>query len=264
MNALYKLIGILLFLISFNVNFCAELNLVDSEYNTSEGTGLFFPTTTRIPDRIIDEWGTINNLSMIIFPRSYYSFVTTPNIKLEWNITIHSRRFIDGIRLTSIDDTIESGELIAGGIGHTFLIMRVIAYANYLNCLIERFENGTYDPPIPDRVVMDQGNTDEDTKLNEKRFSYYPEHDVIANRNETLEASGIIHGMRMTSMNLTFGSFSIIAGGFNERFVTINFNEQRPGRPYDFKLELFGNKAKGIKMSIIVILISSIMGILIK
>lgn len=86
---------------------------------------------------------------------------------------------IDGIRLTSYDGTVANGEIIQGGIGFNYVTVRVTANSYYLFCLLEALVNGEYTTSIlsttskdatteiPDEVVMEKGNTDEENKFSE-------------------------------------------------------------------------------------------------
>ena len=81
----------------------------------------------------------------------------------------------------------------------------------------------------------------------------------MANNNETLEITGTILGIRLKSLNETNGMWELIGGGLNESFVTFNFKGTEAGRPYDFNIELFGNSATSMKMSLFAIILSSIL-----
>lgn len=70
------------------------------------------------------------------------------------NITANAKRSIDGIRLTSILDTIDSGEIVDGGIGFNFVVIRVTSKTENISCLIENFENGTYTTLLPTTTIL--------------------------------------------------------------------------------------------------------------
>ena len=86
----------------------------------------------------------------------------------------------------------------------------------------------------------------------------------MANSNETLEITGTILGIRLKSLNETNGLWELIGGGLNESFVTFNFKGTEAGSPYDFNIEIFGNSAASMKISLFAIILSSILYILFK
>ncbi|CAG9798241.1 unnamed protein product [Chironomus riparius] len=242
-------------------------------------------TTTPIPDRIIEEWGTINYASRIIYPRESHHVVSSPGQVLEWVIKINSTSPMDGIRLTSFEDSVASGEITEGGIGYNFATVKIIAKAENISCLFEKFENGTYTTLLPTTTslltttslptttttlkpeegeIKDWGKISDETKLSEKHFQNYPQPGVMANNNETVEIIGTILGMRLQSLNNTNGLWELIGGGLNESFVIFNFKGTDAGRPYDFNIELFGNSASAVKISVFVMIVSSILFILVK
>ena len=56
---------------------------------------------------------------------------------------INASNIIHGIRLISFENTVESGEIIEGGIGYDYIKLIVISKQNYLSCQFNLFENGT-------------------------------------------------------------------------------------------------------------------------
>ena len=83
-----------------------------------------------------------------------------------------------------------------------------------------------------------------------KRFENYPEQEVFAEGNKTIEIPGIILGLRLTSVNSTDGLWEELGGGVNNNFVIFNFKGSEAGKPYDFRLEIFSNNAATLKLSI--------------
>lgn len=62
---------------------------------------------------------------------------------------VSSTKPIDGIRLTSFEHSIESAEIIDGGIGFNFARIKLIAKAENISCLVENYENGTFTTALP-------------------------------------------------------------------------------------------------------------------
>jgi len=76
---------------------------------------------------------------------------------------INSTKTIDGIRLTSKNNSVATGEIIEGGIGFDFVKLKVVAHANFIDYLVTLFENGTY---LETREVV-YGTVNNITKLDE-------------------------------------------------------------------------------------------------
>lgn len=92
----------------------------------------------------------------------------------------------------------------------------------------------------------------------------YPQPGSNASGNSTFSTSGTILGIRLTYLNYTDGRYEITNGGVNESSITFDFRGPNPGEPYDFKIEIFGNSAVLMNLSIILGLMSSILLALIK
>lgn len=86
----------------------------------------------------------------------------------------------------------------------------------------------------------------------------------MANKNETIEISGTILGMRLLSLNNTNGLWELIGGGLNDSFVTFNFKGVGAGGSYDFSVEIFGNSATAVNFSVLIVMLSSILFIIFK
>lgn len=86
----------------------------------------------------------------------------------------------------------------------------------------------------------------------------------MANKNETIEISGTILGMRLLSLNNTNGLWELIGGGLNDSFVTFNFKGVGAGGSYDFNVEIFGNGATAVNFSVLIVMLSSILFIIFK
>jgi hypothetical protein len=97
-----------------------------------------------------------------------------------------------------------------------------------------------------------------------KRFQNYPEPLLTAEGNGTLETSRTILGIKLTSLNNTNGLWELTDGGLNKSFVTFTFRGAGVGRAYDFNIEIFGNNAAVMKMSMIAVILSTILFILLK
>jgi hypothetical protein len=92
-----------------------------------------------------------------------------------------------------------------------------------------------------------------------ERFKNYPESGVMADKNEKIKSSGTILGMRLKSLNNTNGLWELIGGGLNENFASFNFKGSATGSAYDFTVEVFGNNAKTVKLSIILFFLSFVL-----
>ena len=78
-----------------------------------------------------------------------------------------------------MQNTIASGEIIEGGIGYNYAIIRVVSKAENISCMFEKFENGTYTTALPTTTqglttpkpeegdVKEWGKIDDETKLSE-------------------------------------------------------------------------------------------------
>jgi hypothetical protein len=86
-----------------------------------------------------------------------------------------------------------------------------------------------------------------------KAFQNYPPVWSTANENATIPVEGVIRGIRLTSLNYTTGLYEIIDGGLEQNFVTFNFKGARAGSPYDFKVEIYGNSAVTVKLSVVLL-----------
>jgi hypothetical protein len=82
-------------------------------------------------------------------PRSSTHVVSAPGNILEYTLNVTSERPMDGIRLTSFEDTIERAEMIEGGIGFEFARIKLFAKAENISCMVEKYENGTYTTTLP-------------------------------------------------------------------------------------------------------------------
>lgn len=82
-----------------------------------------------------------------------------------------------------------------------------------------------------------------------KAFRNYPPLWSTANENATIPVNGVIRGIRLTSLNSTTGLYELIDGGLEQNFVTFNFKGAQAGLPYDFNVEIYGNSAVTVKMS---------------
>ena len=51
--------------------------------------------------------------------------------------------------MTSFEHSIESAEIIEGGIGFDFVRIKLIAKAENISCLVENYENGTFTTALP-------------------------------------------------------------------------------------------------------------------
>lgn len=70
--------------------------------------------------------------------------------------------------------------------------------------------------------------------------------------------------MRLKSLNNTNGLWELTDGGLNKSFVTFNFKGAGVGRAYDFNIEIFGNSAAAIKLSMILVILSTFIFVLLK
>lgn len=77
------------------------------------------------------------------------------------------QQLIDGIRLTSIENSVESGHIIDGGVGFNYVIVRVTSRENFLSCMVETFRNGTLHTTtsVPDYYVEHWGTVHSRSEL---------------------------------------------------------------------------------------------------
>ena len=103
------------------------------------------------------------NILILYFFRPYYGYAlsSNPGVISISNVTINSTKLIDGISLTSINNTVSTAEILEGGIGHNFFKLQVVANANFLQYSVTLFENGTY---LETREKV-YGNIDKEVKL---------------------------------------------------------------------------------------------------
>jgi hypothetical protein len=80
--------------------------------------------------------------------------------------------------LISHDRTVETAEILEGGIGFNYLNFKVVGNRNFLDCSFYLFQNGTYTTALPtttssstskpnEEIVMEWGEVNDDTKLAE-------------------------------------------------------------------------------------------------
>ncbi|CAG9797132.1 unnamed protein product [Chironomus riparius] len=203
------------------------------------------------PDIIFKEWGTVNNASLTLFPT--WSHVGCS----ESEQIINTTRIIHGLRLISSIDSVASTEVLDGGVGFNFVHLIIRPRVQFIRYTIIMFENGTStSTPAPSITSMPEtrveilGRINDDTQLlDEKRFQNYPEAGFTAEGNGSFQGKEIILGIRLTSLNYTDGSWEIIEGGLNQSFIAFEFIGSDIGRPYDFKIEVYGNNAIIMKLS---------------
>ncbi|XP_070495193.1 uncharacterized protein [Chironomus tepperi] len=252
------------------LNLSGQSNYISFVIDAFENYTSSLTTSTKVPDTVFREWGTVDYASVVLYSRFYIGYANVSEVKQE-DLVITTSSKIDGLRLTSYDGTIASGEIIDGGLELNYVTVRVISNSYYLNCLLEAFRIGEYTTSVssttnniittekPDEVVMDKGNTDEEIKLVEKRFEKYPKSDESAEMNTTIQVPGTILGLKLTSLNSTSGLWEEIGGGVNHDFVTFIFKGSDVGKPFDFNLEIFGNSAMSLNVSAFAVIMSIIL-----
>ncbi|CAG9798240.1 unnamed protein product [Chironomus riparius] len=210
-------------------------------------------------------WGSVNDNSIRINSPNAFTKNTAEGTIAAFNYTYIVPKIIHGIRLRSFNNSGAVGDIIEGGIGYNFTIFKLVGHSNYMSFVMEGFENNTNPTTTPasstlepDRVVLEKGNTDEETKLIEKRFQNYPLPGETAEVNTTLQVPGNILGLRLTSLNNTNGLWEELGGGINNDYVTFIFKGSDVGEPYDFNLQIFGNSSVTLKISVFIVILSSV------
>ena len=82
---------------------------------------------------------------------------------------------------------------------------------------------------------------------------------MSAEENATLSVNGVILGIRITSLNYTDGLWELIGGGLEQDFVIFSFKGTQVGRPFDFNIEIFGNNAGTLKLSLVLVVLLSML-----
>ncbi|XP_070495075.1 uncharacterized protein [Chironomus tepperi] len=221
--------------------------LIDAYENYTSSLLTTSTATPPVPDIIFKEWGVINYASKQFDATRQFVQWDNPGVISEYIHKVNTSKIIDGIRLTSRNNTVASAEILEGGIGFDYFKFRVIGNREFLDFIFNTFENGT-NLETRERVY---GTITNNTKLHENRYTQFPATGTYATGNMTFSTNGIILGMRITHLGFFDGVYDISNGGLNTSSVTIDFRGPYPGEPYDFNVEIFGNSmAVTLKVSI--------------
>lgn len=91
-----------------------------------------------------------------------YEMISKEGTIAAYNMTYESKRIMDGIRLTSVNNSGAVGDIIEGGIGYDYAIFMLVGHSNYYKFYIDAFENYTSSlvtptTPIPNKIIHEWG-----------------------------------------------------------------------------------------------------------
>ncbi|CAG9798238.1 unnamed protein product [Chironomus riparius] len=196
------------------------------------------------------QWGIINTDSIRIDLPAHFTLNLTAGTNASLNATMRVSRTIHGLKLQTINSPGANGEIINGGIGFNFVTFMLQGNSSYFYFIAEAFENNTLGvetttvlptTPKPEETFEEWGviNT-ASLALNPKTYySASSNPGQITQRDVSINAPKIIHGIRVTSYNNTVANANITDGGIGSNFTTIRVL----GRAnfLSFSIELFEN-----------------------